>query len=265
MRAGARGAAGVALTVLPAILAAQQQPPLVTDRPDQTESPVVVRPGYVQLEAGALHEVGADSAAGRLTEVGSVLARIGLAGAVELRLGFLGWQRAAAPGAEPARGFSDLSVGFKVALREGEGLSPSAAVIGTMLVPVGQEALRAEGVDPEVRLAIAHDLGGAFSLGYNLGAAWATTVDGAGTASTHVAGLYTLVLARSFGGRVGAFVEAFGTVTPSDEHPSSHGLNGGITFGVRPNLQLDASVGMGLDRAGPEWFAGLGIAVRLPR
>jgi hypothetical protein len=247
------------------MLVAQQPPPLVTDRPDQTESPFVVRPGYVQLEAGGLHEVGAEPEAGRLTGVGSVLARIGLAGPVELRLGFLGWQRATAPGAESLTGFSDLTVGFKVAVREGGGFSPSAAVVGTMLVPVGDEEFRAAGVDPEVRVAMAHELGAGVSLGYNVGGAWVTPAADADPGSTHVAGLYSLVLGRSFGGRLGAFIEAFGAVVPAVEHPSSHALDGGITIGLRPNLQLDVSGGIGLDQAGPEWFVGTGVAVRLPR
>jgi len=254
----------MAAVLLAAPAAAQTAPPLVTDRPDQTESPIVVPRGMVQFEAGGLYEV-ANAGAGRVTSIASLLARAGLFGRVELRLGFLGWQRATAAGADARAGFGDLSVGMKVALRDGNGFDPAAAVLASALVPVGDPDFRAAGVDPELRVALAHELGGEFSLGYNVGAAWVTTAGGAGTGSNHVEGLYTLTVGRSFGTRLGAFLEAFGNVAPSDAAPSSHGIDGGLTFGVRPNMQLDAAAGFGLDDAGPAWFLGVGVAVRIPR
>jgi hypothetical protein len=92
-----------------------------------------------------------------------------------------------------------------------------------------------------------------------------TTVDDVDGESTHVAGLYTLVLSRAMSARVGAFVEVFGAVAPSAAQPSNHAVDGGITFGVRPNVQLDAAAGVGLDDVAPAWFVGLGVAVRIPR
>jgi hypothetical protein len=262
--AAAAAAAAAAVALLAAPVAAQNAPPLVTDRPDQTESPVVVPRGMVQLEAGTLHEV-AGSGEGRVTSVASLLARAGLYGPIELRLGFLGWQRATGGDADARTGFGDLSVGVKVALLEGRGLKPGAAVLASALVPVGDEEFRAGGADPDVRVALAHELGGAFSLGYNVGAAWITTPDDTGTEATHFEGLYTLTLGRGFGPRIGAFVEAFGHVAPSDGNPSGHALDGGVTFGVKSNVQLDATVGVGLDGVSPAWFVGLGVSARIPR
>jgi len=265
-----RGDACVALTsavaavmLIAAPAAAQNAPPLVTDRPDQTESPVVVPRGMVQFEAGGLHEV-ANAGAGRATSVASVLARAGLSRRVELRLGFLGWQRVTSAAGDPRAGLGDLSVGLKVGLRDGAGVDPAVAVLASAVVPVGHPDFRAAGVDPELRVALAHELGGAFSLGYNVGGAMVTTERG-DTESSHVEGLYTLTVGRSLGGGLGAFVEVFGNVAPSDALPSSHAIDGGLTLGLRPNLQLDAAVGVGLDAASPDWFLGLGIAVRVPR
>ena len=42
-------------------------------------------------------------------------------------------------------------------------------------------------------------------------------------------------------------------------------LNGGMTWQPRPNVQLDVSGGFGLSDAAPDWFAGVGVSVRLPR
>ena len=256
----------VALGLLgPGAAAAQDAPPMVTDRPDQTESAVAVLPGYVQVEAGGLHEVGSGGGPDRVTGVGSVLGRIGVIRPVELRVGFLGWRRVSEAGTGSTSGFGDLTAGLKVGLHEGSGLVPSAAVIATLYVPVGDSEFRAGGVDPEIRAALAHDLGGQFSLGYNLGAAWVTETDAAGTERTRASGLYTLALGRTIADRVGAFVEGFGRIPFHDAGTAWHALDGGLTFAVMPNVQLDMSVGVGLDRDATDWFLGLGISGRLPR
>jgi hypothetical protein len=78
---GAAVAAVAAVMLLAAPAAEQNVPPLVTDRPDQTESPVVVPRGMVQFEAGGLYEV-ANAGAGRVTSVASLLVRAGLFGRV---------------------------------------------------------------------------------------------------------------------------------------------------------------------------------------
>jgi hypothetical protein len=243
-------------------LGAQEPPPLVTDRPDQTESASVVPAGYAQLEAGGTHEVAGGPE--RVTGVGTALARIGLFGPIELRLGWAGWQRESGDGVESRSGFGGATAGLKVGVHEGQGLVPSVALIGTLLVPVGEPDVRAPGVDPEVRAAVAHDLGSGFSLGYNLGARWLTLGDATGAESMHTEGLYTVALGRGFD-RVGVFVEAFGALTLSDETASRHAVDGGVTFALFPNVQLDASVGTGLTSSAPDWFVGLGVSARIPR
>lgn len=258
-------AAGLALTVVgPGAAAAQDAPPMVTDRPDQTESAVVVAPGFVQIEAGGLHEVGSGGT-DRVTGLGAVLGRIGVIRPIELRIGFLGWRRVSGDGTGSTSGFGDFTAGLKVGLHEGSGLVPSAAVLATLRVPVGDRQFRAGGVDPEIRAALAHDLGGDFSLGYNVGAAWVTESDAQGTEDTRAIGLYTVSLAHPIAGGVGAFVEGFGLIPFHDAGNAWHALDGGLTFAVMANVQLDMSVGVGLDRDATDWFLGLGISGRLPR
>src|SRR5688500_373298 len=83
--AAARGLAPLALLPAAACVTAPGGPrtPLVTDRPDFTESAVTV-PGGVQVEAGATYagEAGADG-----TTVGEVLVRAALTPRAELRVG----------------------------------------------------------------------------------------------------------------------------------------------------------------------------------
>src|SRR5262245_36364737 len=83
---------------------------IATDRPDFTETAAPVERGMVQVEAGATRSRHGQS-------LGELLARIGVARRVELRLGFNSyvWPRGV-PGGES--GFEDLSVGMKVGVRD---------------------------------------------------------------------------------------------------------------------------------------------------
>jgi hypothetical protein len=240
---------------------------MVTDRPDQTESAEVVPRGFLQLELGGLHAFDRDGAgpARRLSNVGGALLRIGVLEPVELRLGLAGWQRASVEGGEAASGFGDLDLGAKLRLARGAGLSPAIAVMGDIVVPVGHRDFRAGGVDPSVRLAVAHDLGGGSSLGYNAGAFWTTVAGAAGDESLETSLLYTIALGRQILPKLAAFVEAFGVHGLADGAGSWLALDGGITVPIQVNLQLDLSGGVGLSDAAEDWFVSAGVALRVPR
>ena len=96
----------VGLTVV--TCAHAQVPDLVTDRPDQTESPTVVRRGSFQVETGYLFA--RDDGVDRF-EVPGTLFRIGLGGRTELRVGYAG-----VVGSEGRRGSGDSAIGAKVNL-----------------------------------------------------------------------------------------------------------------------------------------------------
>lgn len=59
---------------------------------------------------------------------------------------------------------------------------------------------------------------------------------------------------------------AVGTLAPAADGASRHApLDGGVTFAALPNVQLDATVGLGLNAAATDWFLGLGVSARVPR
>ncbi|MBI2403048.1 MAG: transporter [Gemmatimonadetes bacterium] len=57
--------------------------------------------------------------------------------------------------------------------------------------------------------------------------------------------------------------ETFGSL-PAGDGDAGHHVDGGFTFLVRDNLQLDLSFGRGIAGAS-DWFVGAGVSVRLPR
>lgn len=61
---------------------------------------------------------------------------------------------------------------------------------------------------------------------------------------------------------MGIYVETFGFNKESANGSSTQYVDSGVTFSVSNDLQLDARVGFGLDDPSPNWFAGIGAAVR---
>lgn len=234
-----------ALLVTP--LAAQE--PLVTDRPDFTESAVSVVPGRVQLEAGWTFET-ADEV--DVHTLGEVLFRIGVLPRTELRLGLESFVMVDAPGGDPS-GLDDISIGAKFELLEGRASRPGTALLIGTTVPTGDSEVAAEEWQPEAILALEWDLSERVGLGLNGGWTYAGTDD-----DRFHEGKASAALGVGLSERVGAFFEAFGFFSEKDD-PAF--FDGGLTFLGSDDFQLDGRVGVGLDDAS-DWFAGLGVSRR---
>ena len=245
-----------------------EPPELVTDRPDATESASVVPRGYFQFELGWTHASfdndGTETAADSFPET---LVRIGLSRRVELRVGFDGyqWDDESRPGGSGTDGFNDTSLGVKIGLVEERGARPQIAVLAGFSLPSGTEEFTDGRVVPAFSFAFANTLTERLSLGYNLGAFVLTEEDDSGDKTTSFQGLWTVALGIGITDRWGAFIECFGNPVISALGSSSSSFDGGFTYLVRPNVQLDLFGGFGLSGDAPEWFAGLGVSFRVPR
>ncbi|MGB6361714.1 MAG: transporter, partial [Thermoanaerobaculia bacterium] len=62
--------------------------------------------------------------------------------------------------------------------------------------------------------------------------------------------------------RLGGYLEYFGFNSPSRSGPDSHFLDGGFTWLLSNNAQLDARAGVGLNSAAADFFVGVGAAWR---
>ncbi|MCP3979276.1 MAG: transporter [bacterium] len=241
---------------------------LVTDRPDQTESAEVVPRNAVQFEVGWTHAEDGDGDDTTADSFPETLVRVGLAERWELRLGYDGyrWTEADTPGGSvDTDGSADASVGFKVGLFDENGRRPQGALIASLGLPVGDEEFTTDRADPSFRLALANGLTERLSLGYNLGAAWQTVTDSSGDRDTFSRLEWTVALGISGGERFGYYVELFGDAALSDSGGPANAFDGGVTWLVRDNVQLDAAAGVGLSDEAGDWYAGLGISFRVPR
>lgn len=248
---------GLAILALTVPAAAQTEEPLVSDRPDFTESPGTIAPGRVQVEGGITRQESGEEEA---LSVGEILVRIGLGERLEARLGVGSWTRVDLPGSR-LDGYEDPTVGVKVRLAtppDGAPRSrPAAGLILGTTIPAGSSELTSDEWEPEAVLALAWTLTDRLSLGANLGVAF-PTVDG----DRFDQFLASATLGIAATDRLGIFVETFGF---SEEEPGGEAtqyVDGGVTFSLTDDLQLDARIGFGLNDPSPERFVGVGAAVR---
>ncbi len=262
---------------LPGVLAASlaaapvgaEEPPMVTDRPDQTESAQVVPRGTTQLEIGWLLSR-EDEAGARLetTEVPGTLLRFGLSERFELRLGWSGFvdQELSFGGSKLVRdGVGDAALAGKVLLRPERGAAPQVALLFGTSVPVGDDELTSDRYDPSFRFLFSNTLSDTVGIGYNVGMFWETGTGDDGSLSTVSSFDYTLSLGFGVGARSGVFVELFGDVPASASGDPSASFDTGLTFQIRPRVQFDIAAGIGLTDNADDWFVGIGLSTRFPR
>lgn len=252
---------GVAVLAAPSSALAQDSdddPPLVTDRPDATESSETVRPGRVQLEGGYTF---LDAGAVEEHSFGEVLARVGIVERLELRIGLNSFTRVDAPTGRLS-GLSDTSLGLKAKLLQGRGQGlrhPTIAVLATTSLPTGADELSSDAAEPELRLATAWELSDRLDLAYNVGWGWLNDPVSDERFSEFLA---SVALGYGLSDRWGAFVEYFGFYPEDEAGPDENFVDGGLTYLLTPDLQLDGRVGYRLDAGSEDLFVGFGTSVR---
>lgn len=231
--------------------------PLVTDRPDFTESPSVVGRRTVQLEAGTTY---ARSRTVASSALGEVLIRAGVADRAEVRVGLNSYVRSGPVGAaftDRVGGWEDASVGAKLAIVEpAAGGGPAVSLLVGTSLPTGSRSLRRAAPEPDAKLALAWALGERWAVSSNLNYALLADVDGGRTGEASA----SLSLGRALAPRVSGYLEAY-AFRPRGADGTQY-VNGGATVLLTNDLQLDARVGAGVGRGGRDYFGGLGVARR---
>jgi hypothetical protein len=241
---------------------------LITDRPDQTESSSTVPPGYIQIELGFEHSE--HERTDLETDVfPQTLLRAGVSDNLEFRFGFDGyfWENAVdlMQGAEDNEGAGDLGIGFKLKLRDEQGWLPETAFLTNVVLPMKQTPFSSERYDPEYRLSCSHTISNSLSFGYNLGQAWVTEEDASGDLDTRHQFVYTAALGIGLSNNLGGFVEFFGEIPTGSDGGPANSFDGGFTYLLADNVQLDISSGIGLSQDAEDWFLAAGLSIRFPQ
>lgn len=231
--------------------------PLVTDRPDFTESALTVPAGLVQVEAGATasREEGV-----RTLSTGETLVRAGISRRVELRVTAASYavERSAVA---RAQGLEDTGLGVKIALRDGSPapslLGPTLALIAGTSLPTGADAFRSRRALPEAKLLAAWSI--TDRVGFASNANWARAED-AGAAHDEWSGSGSIAVALTE--RVGGYAEYFAFGERMADWRRREYVNGGITYLLRDDLQLDVRAGVRVRDAREGAFFGFGFSRR---
>lgn len=242
------------------LVAAPIDEPLVTDRPDFTESTLAVPLGRVQIEAGLTFT--RDGAGGgrheESFEAPEMLLRLGLAQGFELRIGApsYAWED---DGVLDVDGLTDMGIGFKLELGEQSGARPSLAVLGELSIPTGDDAFSSDEVDPTLILAWAYDIGeSGWSIAGNVGVS--SLEDSMGDRFEEFTS--SLALGIPLTDEFSAYAEYFGFYRHDAASGPEHFFNSGVTYLINNNTQLDFRVGLGLNGRADDFFTGAGVSFR---
>jgi hypothetical protein len=241
----------------------EEEDSITTDRPDFTEASSTVPAGRVQLESGYTFTY--DKQDGVRTREHSVpewLWRIGLAEDFELRLGwnYLVERTDDGPAGtrDTADGAADLYLGVKLGLAKQCGITPEQAINLEATAPTGADAFSTDKVNPGFNYLYGWDVTDNFSLGGSAGIHTDTDED-----DDFVRYHASVTAGYGLTDRLAAYTEWFGVYrTDADRNFPENYFNGGFTFLVHDDFQLDVRAGVGLNDQAADFFTGAGFAVR---
>jgi hypothetical protein len=239
--------------------------PIVTDRPDFTESPVTVGMGVVQIEGGYTFTYDDDGdTTTKENSYPETLFRIGmLADWFELRLGWNYGDSAETvfgPGdGDDLSGAEDLYIGAKLALTPQSGYLPETGLIVQGTVPTGSSAFTAGEVLPGVSYLYGWDVNDFFSWGGSSQANRAIDGD-----DFYVEFAQSITTGYGWTDEIGTYAEwfMFAPCGATEAHNQQY-FNSGVTYLITDNVQWDLRAGVGLNEAADDFFAGSGLSVRL--
>ncbi len=232
------------------------KPPLVSDRPDFTESTQLIAPGHVQVESGITQSSEDDV---RTVSVGEVFTRIGLADRLELRVVPNSYSVVSFDAGPTLRGREDPTLGVKIGLldpTEMPSWRPALSLIAGTSIPLGSARFRAPHLQPEAKLLASWTINDRVSFASNVNYARPVFAD-RGVDEYSASASFGFVLTE----RVGVYTEAFGFSLQNGSNTRKF-ANVGSTLLLSPDLQLDARVGVGPSTKAGDYFFGVGVVRR---
>jgi hypothetical protein len=220
-----------------------------TDRPDVTNSSVVVPAGSLQIENGI--NLGARDGS-RSVDGTNTRWRLGIAPCLEFLVDTPTYfANVHGPGSS---GFSDLAPALKWQISPNPGSVDLSAVFGVGL-PTGAADIAGRGAQPYVQLPWSWELRG----GWGVSGMFTEFIRPSDPASKLITET-TFVIERKLTERVGVFAEYVG------DYPLNGGatqlFNSGGFYRLTPNQQVDFHVAFGLNRNAPDYIVGVGYSIR---
>jgi hypothetical protein len=156
-------------------------------------------------------------------------------------------------------GAEDLYLGCKFAVFEQAGWLPELVILPQMTVPTGARAFTADEVMPGVNVLYGWDITEKLSVGASTQGNRALDTTG----DFYEEYAQSITMGISLTERLGMYNEVFG-IFPNGavETGPEYYFDGGFTYLVNNNFQLDTRAGWGLNDRSDDFFTGIGGAVR---
>jgi hypothetical protein len=251
-------AAPLLLAMLATISRAQSPPAatdaeIVTDRPDVTESAIVVPKGSLQVENGITWTSDHGT---RTYDVSETLVRVGVATRTEIRIvtpNYLG----GFSGPDLATGFGDIALGMKQQLGPLPG-GLDLSVIVAVCLPTGAARVSSHGFDPFIKFPWSKELRAGWSVGGMQSAFWYTQDGG-----RNLTWESTLYIEKTITKPWDAFVEYAGDF--AQRGGSKQIAHIGTAYRITPRQQVDFHFGFGLSHDAPNRFFAVGYSFRIDK
>jgi hypothetical protein len=227
-----------------------KDPEMVTDRPDVTESAIVVPKGSVQFENGLTWS---SDHGRRSLDLSETLMRVGFSTRTEFRLVLPNY--VGSLGRNAVSGFDDLAVGIKRQIGPFRG-DFDLSVIVALGLPTGADRISSHGFDPFVKLPWSKELKGGWSIGGMESVFWHTE-DGRRNGTWES----TFYLERQISKPLDAFMEYAGDF--SQRGGPQEIAHFGAAYKVAPHHLVDFHFGFGLSQAAPDRFFAVGYSFRI--
>lgn len=230
----------------------ESTPAIVTDRPDVTESNIVVPKGSLQFENGMTWttEHGNQS-----VDFSETLVRFGISMRMEFRVVIPNYFKDVT--GTNASGFDDTAVGVKQQLGPIWGHFDLAVIVALSL-STGADRLSSHGFDPFIKFPWSKDLAKGWSLGGMQSFFWNTRAG-----RRNLGWEPTLMAEKEISGPWSIFVEYAGDF--AQQGSSKQIAHFGTAYRITPKQQIDFHLGFGIPPTSPEHFFSVGYSIRLDR
>ena len=228
----------------------QKESPIATDRPDVTNSSLVVPRGSFQNENGINFS---QRDGGHVFDGTNSRLRWGIAPCLELLVDIPTYF--AAVTGPVNSGFTNVTPAIKWQISPVPGKIDLSAVVGVGL-PTGTKAIAGPGVQPYVQFPWSWELGGGWGIS-GMFTNFFTPTNPINKLSTET----TFAIEREVGEHAFLFVEYVG-----DYHlhgGPSYLFNSGGGYRITPTRQIDFHIGIGLNDNAPAYIFGIGYSFRL--
>lgn len=226
---------------------AQESEIINTERPGFSSSPIALAPQRWQIEGGYQYTQDDGNPDFDDQTLPFALLRYGIADHLELQVSWAGlsWTKT---GSQKVNGANDAGIGVKWQLNEADSSVPIALFAG-LSIPVGDPEYSSDDVDPTLGLFWTH----------SAKLDWFGTVVVSESNDT-VSGTNAIGVSLPINDNTGGFIEYYGNF--AENSGPEHYLDGGISYLLQNNFQIDINAGFGLNSRAADFFFGFGIAYR---